>query len=72
MLYKVWAIVVPLDAVAPEMTPVIPPIVQLKVVPETVLESAMFVVAPLQYVVMLAVETFGVGLTVTTTLIGVP
>ena len=46
--------------------------VQLKVAPATLLLSAILVVAPLQMVVELDVVTFGVGLTVTTMLVGIP
>jgi len=69
---SIWAIVVPFEADAPYTPPVTVPIVQLKEVPETVLVSAMFVVSLLQIVVVLVVETFGVGLTVTVILTGVP
>jgi hypothetical protein len=71
-LVRVWAIVVPFDAVAPAIAPVTGPIVQLKVAPETLLVKAIFVVAPLHIVVGLAVVTFGVGLTVITMLTGAP
>ena len=71
-LVRVWAIVDPLDTVAPVNPPVIVPMVQLKVAPATLLLSAILVVAPLQMVVELDVVTFGVGLTVTTMLVGIP
>jgi hypothetical protein len=51
---------------------VIAPIVQLKVAPATLLLSAILVVAPLQIVSVLDVVTLGVGLTVTTKLVGAP
>jgi len=44
----------------------------VKVVPATLLLNAILVVAPLQIVVGLAVVTFGVGLTVTIKLVGLP
>ena len=57
----------PLEALAPVIPPVIAPIVQLKVVPATLLVNAIFVVVPLQIVVGLIVETLGVGFIVTVT-----
>jgi hypothetical protein len=66
------AIVAPLDADAPVMPPVIAPMVQLNVAPVTLLAKAIFVVAPLHIVSGLAVVTFGVGLTVTIKLVGLP
>jgi hypothetical protein len=69
---SVCAIVVPFEAVAPYTPPVTAPIVQLKVVPDTVLVSSIFVGVALQIVVGLVVETLGVGLTVTTMLTGLP
>jgi len=71
-LARVWAIVAPLDAVAPVTPPVIAPMVQLKVAPVTLLARAMLVAVALQIVRGLAVVTFGVGLTVTTMLVGIP
>jgi hypothetical protein len=69
---RVWAIVDPLDAVAPVTPPVIVPMVQLKVAPATLLARDILVVAPLQIVSVLDVVTFGVGFTVTTKLVGAP
>ena len=66
-MVSVCAIVDPLDALAPVIPPVIVPIVQLKVAPETLLFNAIFVAVPLQIVVGLAVVTFGVGYNVTVT-----
>lgn len=63
-LTRICAIVDPLEALAPVTPPVVPAIVQLNVAPATLLVSAIFVVSVLQIVVGLAVETFGVGLTV--------
>jgi hypothetical protein len=62
----------PLEAVAPVIPPVIVPMVQSNVAPETLLTKAIFVVDPLHIVVGLDVVTFGVGLTVTTMLVGLP
>ena len=64
---RVCSIVVPDDALAPVIPPVIAPIVQLKLAPLTLLFKAIFVAVPLQIVVGLAVDTFGVGFTVTVT-----
>ena len=66
-LVRVCSIVVPDDALAPVIPPVIAPIVQLKLAPLTLLFKAIFVAVPLQIVVGLAVITFGVGFTVTVT-----
>ena len=71
-LVRVWAIIAPLDAVAPDIPPVIAPIVQLKVAPVTLLARVMLVAVTLQIIRGLAVVTFGVGLTVTTMLVGIP
>jgi hypothetical protein len=71
-LYNVWAIVVPFEGVAPETLPVIGPIVQLKVDPETELVSAILVVVALHIVRELAVVTSGVGLTVTIIFVIIP
>ena len=71
-LLSTWAMVEPLEALAPVILPVIIPIVQLNVLPTKLLVNAMFVVAPLQITVELAVLTFGVGLTVTTMFVGLP
>jgi hypothetical protein len=62
----------PLDPVAPVTPPVIGPMVQAKVAPATLLLNTILVVAPLHMVVALAVVTFGIGLTVTTMLAGLP
>jgi hypothetical protein len=51
---------------------VIAPIVQLKVVPTTLLVKTMLVADPLQIVNGLTVPTAGVGLTVTTKLVTLP
>ena len=64
---RVWSSVVPDDALAPVIPPVMVPIVQLKRAPLTLLFKAIFVAVPLQIVVGLAVDTFGVGFTVTVT-----
>jgi len=71
-LTSIWAIVEPLDALAPVTPPVTPAIVQLKVAPATLLINAMFVDSALHIVVALVVETFGVGLTVMVKVCGVP
>ena len=71
-LVSVCAIVDPFDALAPVIPPVIVPIVQLKVAPETLLFNAIFVAVPLQIVVGLMVVTFGVGFTVTTMFVAFP
>jgi uncharacterized protein Usg len=71
-LVSVCAMVVPFDAVAPIIPPVIVPIVQLKFAPETLLVNAILVDVALQIVVGLTVVTFGVGLTVTTILVVLP
>ena len=71
-LVSVCAIVDPLDALAPVIPPVIVPIVQLKVVPVTLLFNVILVAVPLQFVVGLAVVTSGAGFIVTTMFIGVP
>ena len=71
-LVKVWEIVVPFDATAPLTVPVTAPIVQLKLVPETALTSAMFVVAELHIVVLPDAVTSGVGLIVIIMLTGIP
>lgn len=71
-LLSAWAMVEPLEALAPVMPPVIVPIVQLNVLPTKLLVNAMFVVDPLQISVELAVLTFGAGFTVTTMLAGFP
>jgi hypothetical protein len=63
-LTSICAIVEPLEALAPVTPPVVPAIVQLNVAPATLLVRAIFVVSVLHIVVGLAVETFGVGLTV--------
>ena len=63
-LTSICAIVDPEEALAPVTPPVVPAIVQLNVVPATLLVSAIFVVLPLQIVVGLAVDTSGVGLIV--------
>ena len=54
------------------MPPVIAPIVQENVVPDTLLFKAMLVADPLHIVVGLVVNTSGVGLTVTTILVATP
>jgi hypothetical protein len=69
---RVCAIVPPLPGVAPEIPPVIVPIVQVYVVPVTLLSRTIFVAVSLHIVSELTVVTFGVGSTVTTTFIGVP
>ena len=71
-LDSVCAIVDPLDALAPVIPPVIVPIVQLKVVPVTLLFNVIFVAVPLQIVVGLTVVTLGFGFTVTTMFVGAP
>jgi hypothetical protein len=71
-LNRVCDIVEPFDDVAPPTRPVIAPLVQLNVVPGTLLVNAIFVVAELHKVVGLTVETSGVGLTVTTIFTGFP
>jgi hypothetical protein len=72
VLVRVCAIVGPLDAEAPDIVPLTDPIVHEKVAPATLLLNGMFVVAPLQIVVIPPEVTFGVGLTVITTLTGKP
>ena len=62
----------PEPAVCPVTVPVTVPIVQLKVAPDGVLVSAMFVVPPLQIAVGDTGFTVGVGFTVCTMLTGVP
>ena len=59
-------------AVAPVIPPVTAPTVQLNVAPATLLNSEIFVVVALHIVDGPRVVTFGVGLTVTTMLTGVP
>jgi len=71
-LVSVWEIEEPLDALAPVIPPVIVPIVQLKVVPDTLLFNTIFVVSPLHMVVGPVVVTFGAGLTVTNMFFGMP
>ena len=66
-LSKVCVIAVPPDDDAPVIPPVMVPIVQLNAVPDTLPDNAIFVAVPLQIVVGLAVNTFGVGFTVTVT-----
>jgi hypothetical protein len=63
-LIRICAIVDPLEGVAPVTPPVTPPTVQLKVAPATLLVREILIAFVLQIVVGLAVETFGVGLTV--------
>lgn len=71
-LVRTWEIVAPLAALAPVIPPVIVPIVQLKVAPDTLLFSAMLVLVTLQIVVEPVYVTVGVGLTVTIISTGVP
>jgi hypothetical protein len=71
-LVSVCEIVDPFDADAPVIVPVIVPTVQLNVAPETLLLNGMFVVAPLQIVVMPPAVALGAGFTVTTMFTGVP
>jgi hypothetical protein len=71
-LVSVWAIVAPLPGVAPVIPPTIVPMVQVYVVPATLLSRAMFVAFSLHIVVELAVVTLGVGSTVITTAMGEP
>jgi len=71
-LVSVWVIEEPLDVLAPVIPPVIGPIVQLKVVPDTLLFNTIFVVSPLHIIVGLDVVTFGIGFTVTTIFVGIP
>jgi hypothetical protein len=63
-LFKVWAIVAPLPALAPVMPPVIVPIVQVNVLGAVAVKE-IFVAVPLQIDAVFAVVTAGVGLTVT-------
>lgn len=58
-----WAIVGPLEALAPVIPPATPPIVQLNVAPATLLASAIFVEVELQIVIGPAAVISGVGLT---------
>ena len=67
---KVWAMVLPEPAVWPVTLPVTVPIVQLKVAPDGVLVSAMFVVPPLQMAAGDTGFTVGFGFTVCTILTG--
>lgn len=63
-LTRIWAIVDPLDALAPVTPPVVPAIVHANAAPATLLVSAILVVAALHMVVGLTVVTLGVGLIV--------
>ena len=49
-LVRVWAIIAPLDAVAPDIPPVIAPMVQLKVAHVTLLARVMLVAVTLQII----------------------
>jgi hypothetical protein len=71
-LTRIWAIVDPLEALAPVTPPVVPAIVQLNVAPATLLVRAIFVVSVLHIIVGLTVDTSGVGLTVMVKVCGVP
>ena len=72
-LLKVCAMLLPEPAEAPVMAPELVATVQAKVVPVTLLVNAMPVVWPEQIVCEAGVAvTTGIGLTVITTLIGVP
>lgn len=69
---SICEIVDPEEALAPVTPPVVPAIVQLNVVPATLLVRATLVVLPLQIVVGLTVDTFGVGFTVIVNVCGAP
>jgi hypothetical protein len=71
-LVRTCDMVAPPAGAAPVIPPVIAPMVQLNVAPDTLLFSAMFVLVALQIVVDPVYVTLGVGLTVTMKSTGVP
>jgi hypothetical protein len=70
-LVSVWAIVAPLEALAPLMLPVMVPTVQVNVLAAVAVRAILVAVA-LHMVAMFEVVTTGVGLTVTVIVYGVP